>query len=191
MKANLILASGSRYKQELMQRLAIPFHVLTADIDESRQPGEKPAALASRLAREKAAAVAAIAPNAFVIGTDQVIALDDDVFTKPLTIHAANQQLKNLRGKTHDLLTAVAVIAPDGKIYESTAQYAMNMRNISDQEIADYIREDAPLDCAGAYKIEQGGIRLFRSLQGDDYTAIIGLPLTHLRHLLETADFFS
>ncbi len=191
MKHNLVLASGSSYKQELMRRLALPFQITTADIDEARKPGETPAELASRLAREKAAAVAQLSPNDFVIGTDQVIALDNVVFTKPGTVQAAVQQLQTLRGKTHELLTAVAVIAPDGKIYESTAHYAMNMRDVNDQEIENYIREDSPLDCAGAYKIEQGGIRLFRSLQGDDYTAIIGLPLTHVRHLLETAGYFS
>ncbi len=191
MKPIIILASGSRYKQELMQRLALPFNIVTADIDETRKPNEKPAVLAERLAREKATAVAILHPEAFVLGTDQVIALADQVFTKPITEQAAVQQLKTLRAKTHELLTSVVLIAPGGKTYESTAHYAMTMRDVSDQEIEDYIREDLPLDCAGAYKIECGGIRLFRSLQGDDYTAIIGLPLTHVRHLLETAGYFT
>lgn len=190
MKPQIILASGSRYKQELMQRLALPFDSISADINEARRPNEKPAALAQRLAREKAAALAALHPRAFVLGTDQVIALADQVFTKPVTEQAAVQQLKTLRGQTHDLITSIAIIAPGGKIHESTAHYAMNMRDVNDQEIEDYIREDSPLDCAGAYKIECGGIRLFRSIQGDDYTAIIGLPLTHVWHLLEKAGYF-
>ncbi len=191
MKPTIILASGSRYKQELMQRLALPFNAITADINETRQHGEQPLALAERLAREKAAAVAILHPHAFVLGTDQVIALEDRVFTKPITAQAAVQQLKTLRGKTHELITSIALIAPDGKIHNSTAHYAMSMRDVSDQEIEDYIREDSPLDCAGAYKIECAGIRLFRSLQGDDYTAIIGLPLTHVWQLLEIAGYFS
>lgn len=190
MKPQIILASGSRYKQELMQRLALPFDSISADINEARRPNEKPAALAQRLAREKAAALAALHPRAFVLGTDQVIALADQVFTKPVTEQAAVQQLKTLRGQTHDLITSIAIIAPGGQIHESTAHYAMNMRDVNDQEIEDYIREDSPLDCAGAYKIECGGIRLFRSIQGDDYTAIIGLPLTHVWHLLEKAGYF-
>lgn len=190
MKPQIILASGSRYKQELMQRLALPFDSISADINEARRPNEKPAALAQRLAREKAAALAALHPRAFVLGTDQVIALADQVFTKPVTEQAAVQQLKTLRGQTHDLITSIAIIAPGGQIHESTAHYAMNMRDVNDQEIKDYIREDSPLDCAGAYKIECGGIRLFRSIQGDDYTAIIGLPLTHVWHLLEKAGYF-
>ncbi|MBA2663535.1 MAG: septum formation protein Maf [Bradymonadaceae bacterium] len=190
MNHKLILASGSGYKQELLTRLALPFEALSAEINERPQSGEVPDAIARRLAREKALAVHALQPEAFVIGADQIIALGGAVFSKPGSLQDAEAQLRRLSGHVHDLFTAVAVVAPDGTVFEDLVHFAMDMRAISSAEITAYVGQDLPTDCAGAYKIEAGGIRLFRSLQGDDYTAIVGLPLTRVWRLLEAAGYF-
>ncbi|MFU8803367.1 MAG: Maf family protein, partial [Bradymonadaceae bacterium] len=126
-----------------------------------------------------------------VVGADQVIALDDIIASKPGTARAARAQLARQAGRTHDLHTAVAVVTPDQEVFDDIVHFRMEMRPLSDEEIAAYVAEEAPLDCAGSYKIESGGIRLFRSMHGDDFTAIIGLPLTRVWSLLEEAGYFS
>lgn len=187
----LILATASRYKRELFERLSLPFEVDSADIDESPQPGESPEQSARRLALVKAQHVARRHPGAYVIGADQVIALDDEIVSKPRTARAARQQLARQAGRSHDLFTAVALVTPQGAITEALVHYIMEMRPLSEKQIKAYVDEDCPLDCAGSYKIEARGIRLFRSMVGEDYTAIIGLPLTRVWSLLEDAGYFS
>jgi septum formation protein len=173
-----------------MSRLGVSFEAISADVDESRRPDEAPLDLASRLARDKAQAVQSDHPGAFVIGSDQIIAVDDDVLSKPGTRRRAAEQLRRLAGREHLLATAVCVIAPDGRACESVTSFAMKMRDLDDDEISRYVAEDEPLDCAGAYRIEAGGIRLFEYLRGDDYTAIVGLPLTRVRSHLEALGFY-
>lgn len=187
----LILATASLYKRELFERLCLPFDADSADIDESPQPGESPKQSAQRLALEKALHVAQRHPDAFVIGADQVIALDEQVLSKPGTVEAARQQLARQAGRAHDLFTAVALVTPEGTTSGALVHYIMEMRPLSDAQIEAYVDEDSPLDCAGSYKIEARGIRLFRSMVGEDYTAIIGLPLTRVWSLLEDAEYFS
>jgi septum formation protein len=189
MQTSLVLATGSPYKRRLMQRLGLNFETCPADIDESCLNEESPEQTARRLAGAKARAVSQRRPRAYVIGADQVIALGDTRFSKPGSPDKARRQLAQLSGKTHHLITAVAVVRPDGTLYDAVADYRMQMRTLSDDEIAAYVAEDSPTDCAGAYKIEAGGIRLFRALRGDDYTAIVGLPLTRVWHLLEDAGY--
>lgn len=184
----LVLASGSSYRRELMGRLGVAFEVQPSSVDETRLPHEAPAALASRLAREKARAVAR-ETGGYVIGSDQVIALGDEVFHKPGTPERAEAQLAALSGRAHALITAVVVVAPDGREASETMVHEMVMRHLEEDEIRRYVAEDAPLDCAGSYKIEAGGIRLFESLRGDDYTGIVGLPLTTVRRLLDSLGF--
>jgi septum formation protein len=189
MDTPLILASGSPYKRSLMKRLGLDFETCAADIDESSVEGESPEQTAIRLAAHKARAISRRRPQAFVIGADQVIALGDERFSKPESADNARRQLQELSGQTHHLITAVAIACPDGTLLEDVVDYQMHMRTLSDAEIAAYVAEDSPTDCAGAYKIEAGGIRLFRALSGDDYTAIVGLPLTRVWHLLEKAGY--
>ncbi|AWV90157.1 Maf family protein [Bradymonas sediminis] len=186
----LILATESTFKRELLERLSIPFESVAAKIDERPLAGESPADTARRLARQKAEAVAAAHPGAWVIGADQVIALGDTRFSKPKTAERACAQLAELSGQTHALLTAVALVTPGGAVSDDLAKYQMEMRALTSAQIAQYIAEDQPLGCAGSYMIEAGGIRLFRAMRGDDYTAIIGLPLTRVHTLLERAGFF-
>jgi septum formation protein len=185
----LILASGSSYKRALMARLGLPFEALAPDADETPRPGEAPDACAARLALAKAKILAARRPDAFVIGCDQVIALDGLQLHKPGSQDACIAQLERLQGRAHDLICAIALVTPDGRELAAQVRYAMHMRPLSRAAIEAYVREDMPLDCAGSYKLEDGGIRLFASMVGDDYTAIIGLPLTRVWALLEQAGF--
>ncbi len=188
--APLILASGSRYKRELMARLSLPFHTVSPDIDESPHRGEAASAVALRLAAEKARAVAALHPEAYVIGCDQVIALDDTLLHKPGDVEGAKAQLRRLQGRPHALLCAVALCWPQGgEPLTALAKVTMVMRPLDEAQIAAYVARDMPLDCAGSYKLEEAGVRLFSRMQGDDYTAIVGLPLTRVMDLLEQAGY--
>lgn len=188
--AQLVLASKSRYKRQLLERLGLDFESRAADIDESAPGDEAPERTACRLARAKAEAVAADLPNAWVIGADQVIALEARRFRKPGGAKRAREQLSELAGKAHRLIVATALVTPRGRLFEDVLEHQMQMRPLTPDQIASYVEEDEPYDCAGSYKIEAGGIRLFRALRGDDYTAIVGLPLTRVRALLERAGFF-
>lgn len=175
----LILASGSTYKRSLLARLGLDFDSRDVDVDEARLDGEAPEEMASRLALAKARAVES---EGWVIGADQVIALGDEIFSKPGTVERAVDQLERLQGQVHRLITAVSVV---GETTETRALiYEMHMRTFSRAALEAYVRRDRPLDCAGSYKIEEGGIRLFSRMVGDDYTAIVGLPLTVVWQLL-------
>jgi len=189
MTSRLILASQSRYKCSLMRRLGVDFDAIATGVDESRNAGETPLELARRLARCKAEAAAAAHPDAFVIGSDQVVSLDSQVFNKPVTAQRAAAQLAELAGKTHDLTSAVALVTPDGEALEEVVRFEMTMRPLTPEQIRAYVAEDEPLDCAGSYRVESAGIRLFEALGGDDYTAVIGLPLTRVWTLLEQSGF--
>lgn len=181
----LILATQSRYKRELLARLGVAFEADAAHIDESRLPGEAPMAMASRLAEAKARAVALRHPEAYVLGADQVVFKDDQVFGKPHTAENAVEQLLTLQGGPHTLLSAIALVCPDGSVVHAHATTLMEMRPLSREALELYVTEDQPLDCAGAYKVEERGIRLFYRMHGDDYTNIIGLPLTRVVDLLQ------
>lgn len=186
----LVLASGSAYRKELLARLGLEFEAIAPDLDESRRPGESPAELARRLAHAKARAVHDERCDAWVIGSDQVIALGDEVFSKPATPERAVEQLLRLAGREHELLTAVTVFAPSGAVEESLTTFRMRMRAVGRDVLTRYVEDDKPLDCAGSYRIEAGGIRLFEYLRGDDYTAIVGLPLTRVWSHLEASGYF-
>ncbi len=184
MESPLILASSSKYKRRLLARLPTEFGVRTPGIDESRHAGESPAQMARRLAVEKARVIHEQESDALVLGSDQVAAKDDRIFGKPGSQDRAVEQLQKLQGATHQLITAVALADPDGGVETATAVYEMVMRRLTTDEIRAYVDEDRPVDCAGAYKIEAAGIRLFEATKGDDPTAIEGLPLTKVWGLL-------
>lgn len=184
------MASGSKYKRRLLERLGVDFETVASAVGESAADDESAEDTAKRLAAAKATDVAARRPGQYVLGADQTIELDGDRLRKPLSRDAAVDQLKRLSGRTHDLWCAVALAAPEYEPSVECVQFEMVMRELRDSTIASYVDEDEPLDCAGSYRIEAGGIRLFRAMRGDDYTAIIGLPLTRVRRLLERAGFF-
>ena len=187
-KPPLILASTSPYRRELLQRLRLPFEVLSPGVDETPQPGEAPAALALRLALAKARAVAALRPNAVVIGSDQVADLDGLAIGKPGTHERATEQLRWLSGRQAVFQTAVAVVRVDSAFEQVVlAPVSVRFRALSDAEIEHYLRAEQPYDCAGSAKCETLGIALLESINSDDPTALVGLPLIRTCALLRAA----
>jgi len=184
----LILASTSRYRRELLQRLRIPFDVLSPDVDETPQPGESPPALALRLALAKAHAVARMRPEAMVIGSDQVADLNGQALGKPGDHERAMAQLRRLSGQFAVFHTAVAVVhAATGFAQALLAPVKVQFRTLDDAEIERYLRLEEPYDCAGSAKCETLGIALLASIESDDPTALIGLPLIRTCSLLRAA----
>ena len=184
----LILASTSRYRQELLSRLRLPFEVLSPEVDETALPGETPATLAQRLALAKAWAVAKKRPQAVVIGSDQVADLHGQPLGKPGTHERAVQQLRSLRGHRVLFHTAVAVVrASTGFEKAALNSVAVSFRALDDDEIEFYLRTEQPYDCAGSAKCETLGISLLSAIESDDPTALVGLPLIRTSELLRQA----
>jgi septum formation protein len=184
----LVLGSTSRYRRELLERLHIPFEVAAPDVDETPQPGELPQALAERLALAKARAVAAKFPGAVVIGSDQVADLDGLPLGKPGTHDKAVAQLRQMRGHTIIFQTAVAVVCLEtGFEAQSLAPVKVKFRDLSDAEIEHYLRVEQPYDCAGSAKSEGLGIALLESIENDDPTALVGLPLIRTCRMIQAA----
>jgi septum formation protein len=184
----LVLASTSRYRRELLERLRLPFEVVTPDVDETPLAGEAPAALAERLALAKAQAVARQRPGAVVIGSDQVADLDGLPIGKPHTHERALAQLRAMSGREVQFHTAVAVVRR-GTGFERTllASVRVHFRVLADAEIEAYLRAEQPYDCAGSAKAEALGIALLAAIDSDDPTALIGLPLIRTCALLREA----
>ena len=182
----LILASTSRYRQELLARLRLPFEAVAPEVDETPQPGERPAALAERLSLAKARAVAAQHPGAIVIGSDQVADLDGEAIGKPGTHERAAEQLRRMSGRQVVFQTAVAVVAP-GLAAIERAEVRVRFRALTESVIETYLLADQPYDCAGSAKVESLGIALLEAVDSDDPTALIGLPLIRTCALLRRA----
>lgn len=184
----IILASTSPYRRELLERLRLPFEVVAPDVDESPLPGEQPATLARRLARAKAADVAARHPGAVVIGSDQVADLAGEPLGKPGTHERAVAQLRAMRGQRVVFHTAVAVRCIARSVDASElAEITVQVRDLSDDAIEHYLQAERPYDCAGSAKAEGLGIALLSSITSDDPTALIGLPLIRTCALLREA----
>lgn len=181
----LVLASTSRYRRALLERLRLPFEVANPQVDETRHAGEAPAELAQRLARAKALAVASRFEDALIVGSDQVAVLGDAALSKPGTHENAVAQLRAMRGQRVTFQTALAVHRTrDGATRERLVPFHVEFRNYSDDAIERYLRTEQPYDCAGSAKAEGLGIALIRRMSGDDPTALIGLPLIALTELL-------
>jgi len=184
----LILGSTSPYRRELLERLRLPFEVAAPDVDESPQSGETPKQLACRLAMAKARAVAAQFPACVVIGSDQVAELDGHALGKPGNHARAFAQLQQMRGKSVIFQTAVAVVCVEtGFAQMDLAQVKVNFRQLSDTEIEAYLRAETPYDCAGSAKSEGLGIALLDSIENDDPTALVGLPLIRTCRMIQAA----
>jgi septum formation protein len=184
----LILGSTSRYRRELLERLRLPFTVTSPQVDETPLPGEAPAALALRLALAKAQAVAALHPDAVVIGSDQVADLDGLPVGKPHTHENAVAQLRAMSGKAIVFQTAVAVVCQrTGYAASALVPVTVRFRDLADDEIEHYLRAEQPYDCAGSAKSEALGIALLDAIESDDPTALIGLPLIRTLALLRGA----
>ena len=184
----LILGSTSRYRRELLGRLGIPFQVAAPDVDETPLPQEAPRVLAERLALAKAKAVAAQFPQAVVIGADQVADLNGQSLGKPGTHDRAVAQLRLMRGQTVVFQTAVTVVClENGFEQRSLAAVRVKFRDLTDDEIENYLQREKPYDCAGSAKSEGLGIALLASIDSDDPTALIGLPLIRTCQMLRAA----
>jgi len=184
----LILGSTSRYRRDLLSRLRIPFEVHAPEVDESPLAGECPRALAERLALAKAHAVAARFPEAVVIGSDQVADLDGEPLGKPGDHTRAAAQLRRMRGRTLVFQTAVAVVChATGFAQQDLAPVRVVFRDLGDDEIERYLRIEQPYDCAGSAKSEGLGIALLDTIDSDDPTALVGLPLIRTCRMLRAA----
>ena len=189
-KKSLVLASSSPYRKELLERLGIPFQVRVPAIDESARPGESPARLVERLAAGKAKTVASDLPAAVVIGSDQVAVYAGQVVGKPGSPENARAQLAAFSGRRVDFLSAISVQCREsGFRFDRTVPTAVYFRDLSPAEIQRYVSRDNPIDCAGGFRSEATGSALLRSMQSDDPTAIVGLPLICLAQALREAGF--
>jgi septum formation protein len=187
-KSPLILASTSRYRRELLERLRLPFECIAPGVDETPQPSETPAALAERLALAKAQAIAASHPEAVVIGSDQVADLNGQAVGKPHTHERAVAQLQSMRGQAVTFQTAVSVVCVEQRYARTLiAPVKVRFRMLSDAEIEHYLRTEQPYDCAGSAKSEALGIALLDAIESDDPTALVGLPLIRTCALLREA----
>ena len=184
----LILGSTSRYRRELLERLRLPFQVVSPQVDETPLPGEAPAALATRLALAKARAVAALHPQAVVIGSDQVADVDGQPVGKPGDHARATAQLRAMSGRSIVFQTGVAVVRlSTGFESAHLVPVTVRFRELDDDDIERYLRAEQPYDCAGSAKAETLGIALLRSIESDDPTALVGLPLIRTCELLRAA----
>jgi septum formation protein len=184
----LILASTSTYRRLLLERLRLPFTVHASHVDETPLPKEKPLNMACRLAMAKAQSVAALHPQAVVIGSDQVADLDGQALGKPGNHARAVTQLQTMRGKTVVFQTAVAVVCQDsGFAQTELAQVKVKFRDLTDEQIEAYLLAETPYDCAGSAKSEGLGIALLERIDNDDPTALIGLPLIRTCQMISAA----
>lgn len=184
----LLLASTSRYRRDLLQRLGLPLDCARPDVDEAALPGEAPRAQAIRLAAAKAAEVAARHPGRWVIGSDQVAELNGQPLGKPGTAAAAQAQLAAMSGQVVAFHTAVSLRC-DAQVLEACDLTQVHFRTLDPDSIARYIAAEQPLDCAGSFKCEGLGITLFEAIDNRDPTALIGLPLIALSQLLRQAGY--
>lgn len=186
MKPQLILASSSIYRRELLERLQLSFSVVVPDVDETPLPDEKPEETALRLAQVKARKIGDLHPNALVIGCDQVATLDGLQLGKPLTHDNAVKQLTLMRGRTVFFHSALCLFnAASGNMQAEDVIYEVRFRQLTDAQIENYLRLEQPYHCAGSAKSEGLGIALMEYMRGDDPNALIGLPLISLISMLQ------
>lgn len=190
MKLPLILASSSRYRRVLLERLQLPFTCDSPAIDETPLPGETVQALTARLALAKAQAVAVRHPAAWIIGSDQACVRDGDAMPigKPGAFAAARQQLLACSGRHVEFHTALVLLnSQSGAALTSNDIYRVRFRQLSEREITHYLQREEPYDCAGSFKAEGLGITLFDGMEGNDFHSLIGLPMISLCRLLRQA----
>ncbi len=181
----VVLASGSPRRRELLSQVGILHRVQPADIDETVLPGETPEGHVKRLALAKADAVAALEntpPDAIVLAADTIVVVDDDILGKPDDAEQARAMLRRLAGRTHTVHTAVAMVRGSRKA-SRVDSVSVTFRELTDREIADYVSTSEPLDKAGAYGIQGHGAALVRRIDGD-FFAVVGLSLATVVEML-------
>ena len=185
---HIILASSSPYRRELLERLRLPFDVAVPNINETAHTNELPQETALRLSIEKAAHIAQSHPDALIIGADQVATVDNVQIGKAGCFEKALEQLQMMRHKTVLFHSALCVF--DARTQTHQAKNIVtraSFRDLSDDELAQYLRIEQPYDCAGSAKVEALGITLIEKVESDDPTALIGLPLIALTAMLRQA----
>lgn len=182
----LVLASSSRYRKALLERLELPFDSASPAIDESAGDKESAESLTTRLAREKAEALQTQFPNHWIVGSDQVAALaDGQILTKPGNFSTACRQLRQCSGQKVRFLTGLTLLdSATGDTLQLCEPFDVHFRTLSDQEIEHYLKTETPYDCAGSFRMEGLGIALFSRLEGRDPNSLIGLPLIGLCDML-------
>jgi septum formation protein len=181
----VVLASTSPFRRELLERLGLPYVAAAPRFEERLDQGADPAVLAKSMALGKALSLAGDYPDALIIGSDQVLVTGGEIIGKPGTVEKAREQLRRMSGVTHTFHTGLAVVdTASAETLVSTVPFTVTLRELCDREIDNYIRLDDPLGCAGSFKIEGLGIALMERLEGDDFTALIALPLIELVSML-------
>ncbi len=189
-RPQLVLASTSPFRRELLARLGVPFEVADPAVDERALPGEAPENTALRLSEAKARAVAAEYPGALIIGSDQVACLDKQIFGKPGSHEKAVRQLQALRGRRVNFFTGLCLFnARTGEAHVCGVPTLVTLRDLSDAQIENYLRREQPYNCAGSAKSEGLGIALIARMEGDDPNALVGLPLIALCDLFALESF--
>jgi septum formation protein len=187
-RPTLVLASTSPFRRELLSRFDIPFETLSPDVDETRHEGESAQALVLRLAEAKARAGARAYGNALVIGSDQVAVVNGEILGKPGDHEKAREQLRKLSGQAVRFLTGLCLFnSASGEADTRLVPYSVHFRTLDEGRIERYLRKEQPYNCAGSFKSEALGITLFERMEGDDPTALIGLPLIALTGMLARA----
>lgn len=191
--STLILASTSRYRRELLSRLGLPFRALSPACDEEElkntySPTPTPRELAERLALAKAESLRGDEPTATILGGDQVAVINGEILGKPGSAERARAQLTKLAGRTHELITAIAIVHGD-RVLQHTDITKLSMRELSADQIERYVAADEPFDCAGSYILERRGITLFSRIESADPTAITGAPLMAITAMLSSLGY--
>jgi len=182
----LVLASTSPFRKSILEKLGLPFDCHAPEVDETPEPGETPSQLVERLSIAKAQAVAAHLKEGLVIGSDQVAVIDNDILGKPGNHENAVAQLQRAAGKTVTFLTGLALVnAASGSIQAEVVPFKVVFRQLTREQIENYLKAEQPYNCAGSFKSEGMGIALFERLDGEDPNTLIGLPLIRLIRMLE------
>jgi septum formation protein len=185
MQNNLILASSSIYRRELLTRLQIPFSCISPDVDETQIEGELPQETALRLAKDKAIKIGTSHVDALIIGCDQVATLDNIQLGKPLNHDNATKQLRMMRGREVIFHSALCLYnAKTQNMQATVVPYIVQFRNLTDAQIENYLLKEQPYHCAGSAKSEGLGIAIIEKMTGEDPNALIGLPLIALINML-------
>ncbi|MEO5376653.1 MAG: Maf family nucleotide pyrophosphatase [Magnetococcus sp. DMHC-6] len=183
---NLVLASRSQIRRELLLRLGLPFTVQEHLVEESPLPGESLEDRAVRLSEAKARSLAEHYPQALIIGSDQVAVLEGQVLHKPGSAQQAMVQLTRSSGRRVDFFTGLSLYnSSENRVQNATVHSAVYFRSLSQDQLSRYIQKEQPFDCAGSFKAEGLGIALFERLEASDPTALLGLPLIRLVAMLE------
>ncbi len=186
----LVLASTSPYRRDLLNRLQVPFSTLAPELDETPLSGETAVETATRLAEAKARAAGTHFPDALIIGSDQVATLDGEQLGKPHTHENATLQLRRMRGRKVVFNTALCLYnSKTGRVQNRLVPFTVSFRDLSDAQIEHYLAKEQPYNCAGSAKSEGLGIALIARMEGDDPNALIGLPLIALIDMFNNENF--